>query len=134
MSLKSEVYGFMNSQDSISEITAKQWTEFQRNYVQGLRLKYNNDGTVLLNFQGRGRWYEPEEFYQEYRDIQNCKFEESLGFMVSYDPARLYNHLWNNLSVEDAEEYLINLSKGKFDKDQTAKLLETIFDKLVGIG
>lgn len=132
MSLKSRVFHFINSY-GLNDISPIQWREFQKS-VKGLRIKYNNDGTIELNFEGRGPWFRPHEFYNEFKQTYETKLAESIQFFLAEDPSYLKEYLDTNIfdrrKMFDAFAY-VNKDDYDFGSEELVSKVEKNIDKRV---
>jgi hypothetical protein len=132
MSLKSRVFHFINSH-GLNDISPVQWREFQKS-AKGLRIKYNNDRTIELNFEGRGPWFKSHEFYNEFRETYEKKLAESIQFFLAEDPSYLKDYLDTNIfdrrKMFNAFTY-VNKDDYDFENEELASKVEKNIDKHV---
>lgn len=88
MSLKTETFEFLTEINADGRCSHRVRTPAELQLFQlrhkGLRLKYENDGSVLLNFAGRGPWYSQTDFLNVFYETQLVKLEESLSFVLTF--------------------------------------------------
>lgn len=88
MSLKTETFEFLTEINADGRCSHRVRTPAELQLFQlrhkGLRLKYENDGSVLLNFAGRGPWYSQKDFLNVFYETQLVKLEESLSFVLTF--------------------------------------------------
>lgn len=88
MSLKTETFEFLTEISADGRCSQRVRTPGELQLFQlkhkGLRLKYENDGSVLLNFAGRGPWYSQKDFLNVFYATQLVKLEESLSFVLKF--------------------------------------------------
>lgn len=114
MSLRTETMKFISEYGC--NVSSGQWRIFQSQHP-GLRIKFYNDESVKINFQGRGPWFTPSEF----RETMILNYEKQLIESTT----SLYRFLGREGAIERISQLIIDNVVSDWAEPTFSKLWNT---------
>lgn len=139
MSLKTETYRFLLDHSIDDDDFVVQIRKFQREH-KGLRIDFREKDSILLNFQGRGPWFTPEQFKEDFRSSTIDRLMEERDKLLNLDKG-LYCDILQSMIDEDYDRATTGLVDGfasywkalrpEYDYSQLFEKSKKIFDKII---
>jgi hypothetical protein len=139
MSLKTETYRFLLDHSTDDDDFIVQIRKFQREH-KGLRIDFREKDSILLNFQGRGPWFTPDQFREDFRSSTIDRLMEERDKLLNLDEG-LYCDVIQSMIDDDYDRVTTSLVDGfasylrevnqNLDYSQSLEGSKKILDKII---